>query len=199
MEKGERNRRMKRCATEELNLKEVMDEYSWLMFTDLQQSSNLPEEYLFLSIIVALSHWTNGAMIEGVNIYKIPIILFGILCGGSGERIYSNIWNDCIDGSFRSTYVKRERERFQWISILLGSKKSGPIRLIKEASEQVESLNGVPITESSLNSSATMESICFELQTKPHLLQAKLFLNSFGLVHTFVGVGWTSGVFGFIR
>ena len=67
------------------------------------------------------------------------------------------------------------------MSLLLGSKKSGPIRLMKEASEQVESLNGVPITESSLNSSATMESVCFELQTKRHLLQVLIFKYFFNL------------------
>jgi hypothetical protein len=56
---------------------------------------------------------------------------------------------------------------------LAGSKKSGPIRMMKEASEQVESLIGVPIVQSSINSSATMESVCVELQARPHLLQVQ--------------------------
>lgn len=60
---------------------------------------------------------------------------------------------------------------FSCIFSFKGSKKSGPIRLVKEASEQVESLKGIAINDSSLNSSATMESVCHELQTKPHLLQ----------------------------
>ena len=50
-------------------------------------------------------------------------------------------------------------------------KKSGPIRIIKEACEQVESIIGIPIGKSSLNNSATMESVCVELQNRPHLLQ----------------------------
>ncbi|CAF3991989.1 unnamed protein product, partial [Rotaria sp. Silwood1] len=40
-----------------------------------------------------------------------------------------------------------------------GSKKSSPIRIIKEACEQVESIIGIPIAKSSLNNSATMESV----------------------------------------
>lgn len=85
MEKSERNRRMKRCALEELPMKDILDEYSWLIFSDLEKSSNLPQEYLFLSIVVTMCHWMNGAMVEGVHFYKIPLILFGILCGGSGQ------------------------------------------------------------------------------------------------------------------
>ena len=85
MEKGERNRRMKRCASEELHLKEVIDELSWSIISEVEKCSNLPQAYLFLSIVITLCHWTKGAMIEGVQFYKIPLILFGILCGGSGE------------------------------------------------------------------------------------------------------------------
>ena len=50
-------------------------------------------------------------------------------------------------------------------------KKSGLIRIIKEASEQVKSIIGTPIAKSSLNKSATMESVYVELQNKPNLLQ----------------------------
>lgn len=58
-----------------------------------------------------------------------------------------------------------------------GSKKSAPIRLIKEACEEVESLIGIPITKSSLNNSATMESVCVELQNRQHLIQVETSLS----------------------
>lgn len=67
---------------------------------------------------------------------------------------------------------------YKYILSFKGSKKSGPIRLVKEASEQVESLNGIAINDSSLNSSATMESVCHELQTKSHLLQVRLYVKT---------------------
>jgi hypothetical protein len=57
----------------------------------------------------------------------------------------------------------------------LGSKKSGPIRLIKEACEQVEAFIGIPIAKSSLNNSGTMESVCVELQNRSHLFQVWFF------------------------
>ena len=85
MEKAERCRRMKRCASEVFNFQEILDEYSWLIIEDIHKTSNLPMSYLFLSVAVAMSHWANGATIEGINFYKIPLILFGILCGGSGR------------------------------------------------------------------------------------------------------------------
>lgn len=85
MDKTERNRRMKRCSMEDLNIQDILDDFSWSIFADLEKSSNLPREYLFLSIMVTMCHWMNGAMVEGVNFYKIPMILFGVLCGGSGE------------------------------------------------------------------------------------------------------------------
>ncbi|CAF3356786.1 unnamed protein product [Rotaria socialis] len=50
-----------------------------------------------------------GASLKGAQAYNTPLILFGILCGGSG------------------------------------SKKSAPIRIVKEACEAVEALDGIPL------------------------------------------------------
>jgi hypothetical protein len=54
---------------------------------------------------------------------------------------------------------------------LSGSKKSAPIRMAKEACEEVEALDGIPVKRSSLNASANMESLCCELEQQPCLLQ----------------------------
>jgi hypothetical protein len=85
MEKYERNRRMRKCSLEELDLKRILDENTWLIVADIHTSTNLSLSFLFLSMAITLCHWTNGSTLEGVNFYKIPLILFGILCGGSGE------------------------------------------------------------------------------------------------------------------
>ncbi|CAM4928502.1 unnamed protein product [Rotaria socialis] len=58
-----------------------------------------------------------GASLKGAQAYNTPLILFGILCGGSG------------------------------------SKKSAPIRIVKEACEAVEALDGIPVNKSSINAS----------------------------------------------
>ena len=84
MEPNEYLRRMKRCSAEELDLKTLLDEYMYLMINDIHNSTNLPLSYIFLSMTVALCHWSNGAQLKGINFYNIPLILFGILCGGSG-------------------------------------------------------------------------------------------------------------------
>ncbi|CAF1477013.1 unnamed protein product [Adineta ricciae] len=102
----------------------------------------------FLTTIIALCHWTMGAYLKGVQGYNIPLILFGILCGGSG------------------------------------SKKSAPIRMVKEACEAVEILDGIPMKKSSLNASVNMESLCCELEQQSNLLQLwdelAVFLGIFG-------------------
>ncbi len=84
MDPTEYSRRMKRCTVEEIDLKILLDEYTYLIINDIHKSSNLPLSYIFLSIAIALCHWTNGAHLKGINFYNIPLILFGILCGGSG-------------------------------------------------------------------------------------------------------------------
>jgi len=89
MDKSERNRRMKRCAAEDLDLRLLLDESAWLILSDIHSSSNLPISFLFLSMVVTLCHWANGAMLQGVNYYKIPLVLFGLLCGGSGTFVAS--------------------------------------------------------------------------------------------------------------
>jgi hypothetical protein len=55
--------------------------------------------------------------------------------------------------------------------IWLGSKKSAPIRMVKEACEAVEALDGIPVKYSSLNASVNMESLCCELEQQSNLLQ----------------------------
>ena len=84
MESSEYQRRMKRCFIEEIDLKLLLDEFTFAIINDIHNSSNLPTCYIFLSIAVAISHWSNGTQIKGINFYNIPLILFGILCGGSG-------------------------------------------------------------------------------------------------------------------
>jgi hypothetical protein len=84
MEPNESLRRMKRCSVEEIDLKVLLDEFTYSIINDIHNSSNLPLAYIFLSTIIAMCHWTNGSYIKGVNFYNIPLILFGIICGGSG-------------------------------------------------------------------------------------------------------------------
>jgi hypothetical protein len=84
MEKNERNRRMKQCTAEKLDLRLILDEYSWSIINEIAQTTNVPINYLFLTIIIALCHWSTGAYLKGAQGYNIPLILFGILCGGSG-------------------------------------------------------------------------------------------------------------------
>ncbi|CAF3310139.1 unnamed protein product [Rotaria socialis] len=89
-----------------------------------------------------------AASLKGAQAYNTPLILFGILCGGSG------------------------------------SKKSAPIRIVKEACEAVEALDGIPVNKSSINASVNMESLCCELEKQPNLLQLwdelAVFLGIFG-------------------
>jgi hypothetical protein len=84
MDPTEYLRRMKRCSMEEIDFKMLLDEFTYLIIDDIHKTSNLPLSYIFLSMAIALCHWTNGAYLKGTNFYDIPLILFGILCGGSG-------------------------------------------------------------------------------------------------------------------
>jgi hypothetical protein len=88
MESTEYLRRMKRCAGEQMDLSILLDEFTYLIINDIHNSSNLPVSYIFLSIAVALCHWANGTHLKGINHYNIPLILFGILCGGSGKLTF---------------------------------------------------------------------------------------------------------------
>ncbi|CAF5055576.1 unnamed protein product, partial [Rotaria sp. Silwood1] len=148
MEKCERIRRMKQCVAERLDLRLILDEYSFLIINDIAQTTNVSIDYIFLTTIVAICHWTMGASLKGAQAYNTPLILFGILCGGSG------------------------------------SKKSAPIRIVKEACEAVEALDGIPVKYSSINASVNMESLCCELEQQPNLLQLwdelAVFLGIFG-------------------
>jgi hypothetical protein len=84
MEKGERIRRIKQCMSENLNLQLILDEYSWSIINKIAQTTNIPVHYIFLTTLIALCHWTMGAYLKGAHGYNVPLILFGILCGGSG-------------------------------------------------------------------------------------------------------------------
>lgn len=84
MEPSEITRRMKRCSLEDIDLKVLLDEYTYMIINDIQTSSNLPSNYIFLAITIAICHWSNGSHLKGINFYNIPLILFGILCGASG-------------------------------------------------------------------------------------------------------------------
>ncbi len=84
MEKCERIRRMKLCVAEKLDLRLILDEYSWLILNEIAVTTNVPIDYIFLTTIIALCHWTMGASLKGAQSYNTPLILFGILCGGSG-------------------------------------------------------------------------------------------------------------------
>ncbi len=84
MEASEYVRRMKRCSLKDIDLKVLLDEFKCSIINDIHKSSNLPLWYIFLSIIVAICHWINGSHLKGINFYQIPLILFGIICGGSG-------------------------------------------------------------------------------------------------------------------
>jgi hypothetical protein len=85
MEKSERIRRMKICARENLDLRLILDDYSWSIINEIATTTNVPIHYIFLTTIIALCHWTMGASLKGAQAYNTPLILFGILCGGSGE------------------------------------------------------------------------------------------------------------------
>ena len=91
MDNTEYMRRMKRCSVEQMDLKNLLDEFTYSIINDIHNSSNLPLLYVFLSMVVALCHWTHDSQLKGVNYYNIPLILFGILCGGSG--MYSHFFN----------------------------------------------------------------------------------------------------------
>lgn len=110
MESNEYLRRMKRCSSEELDLKVLLDELTYSIIFDIHNSSNLPISYIFLSVIIAMCHWTNGSHLKGINFYQIPLVLFGIICGGSGMLVtlttclktklmfrYEEEWTNSID------------------------------------------------------------------------------------------------------
>lgn len=84
MEKCERNRRMKQCVSEKLDLRLILDENSFAIINDIAQTTNVSIDYIFLTTLVSLCHWTMGASLKGAQAYNTPLILFGILCGGSG-------------------------------------------------------------------------------------------------------------------
>jgi len=91
MEKNERNCRMKQCTSEKLDLRLVLDEYSWSIINKITQTTNVPINYIFLTVIIALCHWSTSAYLKGSQGYNVPLILFGILCGGSGMFIFLNL------------------------------------------------------------------------------------------------------------
>jgi hypothetical protein len=84
MEKCERIRRMKQCINDKLDLQLILDEHSWSIINEITQTTNVSIHYIFLTTIVALCHWSMGAYLKGGQGYNTPLILFGILCGGSG-------------------------------------------------------------------------------------------------------------------
>lgn len=88
MEKTERIRRMKHCASEKLNLQLILDEYSWLIMNEIAETTNIPIHYIFLTTLIALCHWSFSACLKGAQGYNVPLILFGILCGGSGMHCF---------------------------------------------------------------------------------------------------------------
>jgi hypothetical protein len=74
--------------------------------------------------------------------------------------------------------------------LFLGSKKSAPIRIIKEACEAVEALDGIPVNKSSINASVNMESLCCELEQQPSLIQVNYyfyFLNEINKILLVMG------------
>lgn len=101
MEKCERNRRMKQCVLEKLDLRLILDEHSYVIINDIAETTNVPIDYIFLTTIVALCHWTMGASLKGAQAYNTPLILFGILCGGSGMFLnFQSTFNAKIDITF---------------------------------------------------------------------------------------------------
>ena len=84
MEKCERIRRMKQYVLEKLDLRLILDEYSFLIVNEISKTTNVSIDYIFLTTIIALCHWTMGATLKGAQAYNAPLVLFGILCGGSG-------------------------------------------------------------------------------------------------------------------
>jgi len=87
MEKCERIRRMKQCVAEKLDLRLILDEYSWIIIHEIAETTNVPIHYIFLTTLIALCHWTMGASLKGAQAYNTPLVLFGILCGGSGKLL----------------------------------------------------------------------------------------------------------------
>ena len=51
-----------------------------------------------------------------------------------------------------------------------------PIRIVKEACEAVEILDGIPVKKSSINALVNMESLCYELEQQANLLQVTFCL-----------------------
>lgn len=147
---------MKQCANEKLDLQLILDEHSWMILNEISQTSDVPIQYIFLTTIVSLCHWSMSAFLEGAQGYKVPLILFGILCGGSGTS------------SLNFVLIYPE---ISFFSLIEGSKKSAPIRMVKESCEAVEALDGTPVKNSSINASVNMESLCCELERKPNIVQ----------------------------
>ncbi|CAF5043876.1 unnamed protein product [Rotaria magnacalcarata] len=102
MEKCERNRRIKQCVSEKLDLRLILDENSFAIINDIAQTTNVSIDYIFLTTIVTLCHWTMGASLKGAQAYNTPLILFGILCGGSGMFIvFQSTCNANLDIIFK--------------------------------------------------------------------------------------------------
>ena len=89
MEKCERIRRMKQCVSEKFDLQMILDEYSFMIINDIAQTTNVSIHYVFLTTLIALCHWTMGATLKGAQAYNTPLILFGILCRGSGMCFFN--------------------------------------------------------------------------------------------------------------
>ena len=99
MDASEYLRRMKRCSFEEMDLKVLLDEFTYSIIYDIHNSTNLPLSYIFLSILVTVCHWANGSHLKGVNFYQISLIIYGIICGGSG-LLFTCVLNFTTDDVF---------------------------------------------------------------------------------------------------
>lgn len=81
----------------------------------------------------------------------------------------------------------------------LGSKKSAPIRMVKEACVAVEALDGIPVKNSSINASVNMESLCCELERQPNLIQVIILYYLIILNTVVLVMGRASRIFGYFR
>ncbi|CAF1213442.1 unnamed protein product [Rotaria magnacalcarata] len=76
---------MKQCVAEKLYLQLILGEHSFPIINDIAETTNVSIHRIFLTSIVALCHWTMETSLKGAQAYNTPLILFGILCGGSGK------------------------------------------------------------------------------------------------------------------
>lgn len=79
------------CGITWKDLRLILDEHSFAIINDIAETTNVSINYIFLTTIIALCHWTMGATLKGAQAYNTPLILFGILCGGSGMFSISEI------------------------------------------------------------------------------------------------------------